>query len=267
MERINTPFIREEDITVNKNKHAFGKLKKKLPVLLGCLLLITVIVLACMYFLFPIKNIVITGNHYLSEDYIRKIIGISEGDRYFFQMRNKTARRVEQDPLIRKITIQRGDNLSYIINVEENTIVGYQITGANYDITSTLILADGQIIPFSAEYMKNIALTPLFINISDENCKAIALQLGKLKFDVLSRISEVSVAGFTYDENMIKLTMEDGYKVYSSINGLGYMKDYFDIVINKSNESGSCILIMEEYASAAVLECSEIDEKYIRPEN
>ncbi len=267
MERINTPFIREEDIAVSKKKLLNGRLKKKLPIILVCLFIIVLIIVGCMYFLFPIKNIVITGNHYLSEDYIRKIIGISEGDRYFFQAREKIAKRVEQDPLISKVTIQKADNLSYVINIEENTIVGYQITGSNYDITSTLILADGQIIPFSAEYMKNIALTPLFIDISDENCKAIALQLGKLKFDVLSRISEVSIAGFTYDENMIKLTMEDGYKVYSSVNGLGYMKDYFDIVINKSNDSGSCILIMEEYASAVVLECSEIDEKYIRPEN
>ncbi|MBR5048440.1 MAG: FtsQ-type POTRA domain-containing protein [Erysipelotrichaceae bacterium] len=262
MERIKTPFISRES-TVRKGKKTAVK-KKTVVLILGCLLLCLAVILSAMYFLFPIKNIVITGNHYLSEEYIRKTVGISEGDRYFFRLNGRTAAEAQKDPLFSEIRIKRADNLSYIIEVIENTIVGYQITGSSTDVTSTLILADGQIIPFSAEYMKNIALTPMFIDISIENCKNIARQLGKLDFDIISRISEVSTVAFTYDENMVKLTMEDGYRVYSSVNGLGYMKDYFDIVINKSNASGSCILIMEEYSSAAILECSEIREKYIR---
>ena len=266
MERINTPFIAREDITVRKKTDRAG-IRKKILIAAGCLFTAAVALCLCLYFFFPIKNIRITGNHYLSEDYLRKLIGISEGDRYFFRLLSAVEDRAEQSELVRKVTVSRREGLSYLIEVEENTIVGYQISGASTDVTSTLILADGQIIPFSAEYMKNIALTPLFINISEDNCRAIAGQLGKLETDILSRISEVSVTSFTYDENMVKLTMEDGYRVYSSINGLGYMKDYFDIVINKSSESGSCILIMEEYASAAVLECSEIEEKYIRPAN
>ncbi|MCR5066998.1 MAG: FtsQ-type POTRA domain-containing protein [Erysipelotrichaceae bacterium] len=264
MERIKTPFIDSRQIKAGKKEQKRRKLKNSVLIFSLVLLTAAVLIMAAMYFFFPIKNVIITGNRYLSEEYIRKTVGISDGQRYFFRLRGKTARSAENDPLFRKVTIKRSENLSYVINIEENTIVGYQITGSNTDVTSTLILADGQIIPFSAEYMKNIALTPLFINISDENCQKIALQLGKLDFDILSRISEISVVSFTYDENMIKLTMEDGYRVYSSINGLGYMKDYFDIVINKSNSSGSCILIMEEYSSAAILECGEIEENYIK---
>ena len=263
MERIETPFIENRDKQKGKRHAPKGGIRRKILAIVAGVLLCAAVIAAAMYFLFPIKNVIIRGNRYLAEEYVRKIAGIEENQRYFFRFTGKIREQMKEDQLIRNVTITRGENLSYIIDVEENTIVGYQITGSNRDVTSTLILADGQIIPFSAEYMKNLALTPMFIDISDENCRDIAVQLGKLEFDVISRISEVSVVSFTYDENMIKLTMEDGYKVYSSINGLGYMKDYFDIVINKSDNSGSCILIMEEYSSAAILECREIEENYI----
>lgn len=261
MERIDSPFIDSEQI---KGHHKKTKRIKRSSILLIALSLFAVVVLLFCYlfFLCPVRSVSVKGNHFLSEDYIRSIVPIDENSRYHFLFRGSLERKAEADPLIDDIIIHKEAGRCVVIDVKENTIVGYQVSGDALNNEAVLILKDGQIIEFKAEYLNNIALSPLFVNVSPENCSAIAKELGKLDLDIISRISELTCVKFTYDENMVKLTMEDGYQVYSPITGLGYMKNYFDIIVNDNQKSGSCIMILEEYSRAVIMECDEVRNYY-----
>ena len=79
--------------------------------------------------------------------------------------------------------------------------------------------------------------------------------------DNLFRISEVHDLSFTYDYDMVKLVMDEGNYIYSSLEGLTYVKNYLQIITNDQNESNKCILIMEQYNKALKTDCSQL-EKY-----
>jgi hypothetical protein len=65
---------------------------------------------------------------------------------------------------------------------------------------------------------------------------------------------------------MVKLVMDVGFYVCSSLKGLPYLDNYADIIAYEDKVENKCILIIEEYSKAVRIDCSEIESFMIKPE-
>ena len=108
--------------------------------------------------------------------------------------------------------------------------------------------------------MKSNYLLP-YICINDSNLLAsVCSKLAQLSNDNLFRIAEIYNISFTYDSNMLKLVMDQGYYVYCSVRGIPYLTNYLDIISTDQNQNQKCILILEEYSKAIKTDCSLIGD-------
>ncbi|MBQ9037554.1 MAG: FtsQ-type POTRA domain-containing protein [Erysipelotrichaceae bacterium] len=240
------------------------KLKRK-KVIQSRLLIVGIIVsivgIFLAYIISPFSNVrsvKVINNVFLSEDYIKKSAGISTDSEFVLLFPMVKEISMKTDPLIKDVDIRRGANHSVVIDVKENDIVGYR-----YDQSMDLILGDGSYVTFKSEYISNLSLLPMFMSVSDEKTKMVAEEMKDLDPDVLYRIAEVRDFALSYDENMIKFVMEDGYKVYTTITGSNFLKDYLSIIKN-TGSSHKCIYFDTENNVAVMRSCEQLEELYQR---
>jgi hypothetical protein len=66
---------------------------------------------------------------------------------------------------------------------------------------------------------------------------------------------------------MVKLVMDEGFYVFSSINGIPYIDNYTEIISYEDKVGNKCIQIIEDYSIAVKIDCSEIESYMSQPEN
>ncbi|NLZ75227.1 MAG: FtsQ-type POTRA domain-containing protein [Erysipelotrichia bacterium] len=240
------------------------KLSKKAILLLILLFLMSIASFTLYYMsdLARIKSIKIVNNEFVSENYIRSILDFEINDSLITLFPKFKEKDLKKNKMFKDIKITIAKNNCVIVSIKENRIIGHFISA---DKTS-FVLGDGTIIDFKAQYIDNLALIPLFVDIDLEKIKTIAIEFNKLSFDTLSRISEVHNLSFTYDNNMVKLVMDEGFYVCSSIKGLPYVDNYAEIIAFEDKAKNKCILIIEEYLKAVRIDCSEIESYMVQPE-
>ena len=205
-----------------------------------------------------VRSVKVINNSFLSAEYIMDQAGISTESDFIFIFPKIKELSLRSDPLIKDVKITRGPNHSVVIDVTENGIVGYR-----YEEKMQLILGDGSFVDFKSKYISNLSLLPMFMSVPEEKIKMVAERLAELDPEVVMRISEVRDYALSYDENMIKFVMEDGYAVYSSMDGISYLKDYLSIIKN-TGSSNKCIYFDTENKVAVMRSCSELEELYRR---
>ena len=205
-----------------------------------------------------VRSVKVINNCFISSDYIIEQVGITTESDFIFIFPKVKEMSLRSDPLIKDVKISRGPNHSVVIDVTENDIVGYR-----YEDKMQLVLGDGSYVEFKSKYISNLSLLPMFMGLTDEKIKMIAERMKDLDDDVIMRISEVRDFALSYDDNMVKFVMEDGYAVYSSMDGISYLKDYLAIIKN-TGSSNKCIYFDTENKVAVMRSCSELEELYRR---
>lgn len=233
--------------------------KKKLRLRKGVILfvLVFVIVLSAIFLLYffseknRVKSVKVLGNEILSDDYIIENCGINKQD-YLLFVNGFTVNKID---LIDNIKVTKNNGVVYL-EVKEKKLVGYNDDNDKY----TLFDLNGKLIPIDKKIMKSNYLLP-YICINDSNLLAsVCSKLAQLSNDNLFRIAEIYNISFTYDSNMLKLVMDQGYYVYCSVRGIPYLTNYLDIISTDQNQNQKCILILEEYSKAIKTDCSLIGD-------
>ncbi len=209
-----------------------------------------------------IRSIKITNNEFVSENYIKSILNFDINDSLITLFPKFKEIKLKENKLFDDVKISVVENNCVVVSIKENRIVGHFIK----DNKTSFILGDGTIIDFQAKYIDNLALIPLFVDIDLEKIKIIAVEFNKLSYDTITRISEVHNLAFTYDDNMVKLVMDEGFYICSSLQGLPYVDNYADIIAYEDKVENKCILIIEEYSKAVRIDCSEIESFMINSE-
>jgi hypothetical protein len=240
------------------------KLSKKAILLFSSMFFV---IIACftLYYLSDaskIKSIKVVNNEFISENYIKSILEFEINDSLITLFPKIREWKLKDNKLFEDIKISVTDNNCVVINVKENRIVGHFISNGK----TSFILGDGSIVDFKAQYIDNLALIPLFVDIELDKIKVIAVEFNKLSFDTLTRISEVHNLSFTYDHNMVKLVMDEEFYIVSSLAGLPYVENYIDIISYEDKVNNKCIIIMEEFEMAARINCSEIESYMTKAE-
>ncbi|MBC1935517.1 cell division protein FtsQ/DivIB [Listeria grandensis] len=194
-------------------KYRKKKLIRHMSILISAFVLL---ILITLYFLSPLSKVAriyVDGNHQVDEKTI-----LAEGnlnlDEFIFALnKSKSASKLEENPLIKKATIELQGFNTLRVHITENQTVGYQEKeGQYFDILETGKLLTTQPKQFP------IGNSPIFSNFKNGTAlKDMVSQLNKLPEGVRLSISEVHFAPTKSDDEHIRLYMNDGNEVSATI--------------------------------------------------
>ena len=249
-----------EKINFKKAAAAFRKRKKLFSLLLIVGVIAVVVLVGGIYLAGSrsnVRSIRIVNNDFLSDEYILKITDVSLDDKYLLLFPTIKEMKARESKLIEDISIKRGPDHSVIITVTEADIIGYR-----YDDRMELLLGDGSAVSFESGSIRSLSMLPMLIKVPEEKLKRVAEQFAQLDYDILTRISEVRDYALSYDDDMVKLVMDDGYKVYGNINDLPLMSYYLGVIRNASSNPNMCLYIDRVNNVFQLRSCSELDQMY-----
>ena len=211
---------------------------------------------AVTYLLSPasdISSIKIVGNNILSDDYVLQMTGLSYDTKFAFVMGSWRGYQASKSPLIDSVDIVTTRYNGVIVTVHENEIIGYR-----YDSEPQLVLADGTMVDLQKDAIKDLSLLPILVGFSDEKVARWAKPLAAVSTEVRSRIAEISDYSLSWDSDMIKCTMDDGYRVYLSLDAVPLLDQYIKI-ISSSTSPYACIYLDASANVAVMRNCADFE--------
>lgn len=257
-------FLRNDHIE-DEDPAAEKRVRRKVPTRLLLAYAIFGMALICIYPFtkeFQIRALNVTGNYYYSASQIYKIADVSVNNLMIFNSPSSIQSKLEENPLIQEASVVRnGQDLS--ITVDEKLIIGYYVK----DNTNYLVTADDERIPIENEQeLRTLIHYPLLVDLSDSTISKICEQTRKypdqLTRAVYERIAEIQPWSESYDKNMLKLVLQDGNTVFTSIPSLFMMSTYSKILENLTGDN-VCLLLDGENNVVNKVSCTYM---YLSPE-
>jgi cell division protein FtsQ len=175
---------------------------------------------------FPIKNIFVEGNSYLTDQEIIDLAKIQDYPSIFKYSSKKIERNVKKSVFIKKVKVTKKHLKEVYIKVEENNILFYNSTNKK------TVLNNGKEV--DKEYNG-----PILINyVPDKVYKKLIEQMRLVKIDIINRISEIKYDPSNVDEERFLLTMNDGNFVYITLEKLENINNYVKISLEIINKFG-----------------------------
>lgn len=231
------------DLVFEKQKQATQKakmrrFKRRLFLLTSSLCILALIGLYFFSDISKVRKITISGNHYLSSEYIQKLSGINEESRYLLVFEPFSKTSLKKDPLIQDAQIKHlGNGIIQIIVTEEKAI------GYRYTKQPEIILANNTIVKMEDQYAEVLAYLPLIVGFEkEEELTKLIRAFELVEMNTIGMISEIHPFQESYDSNKIRFIMRDGKRVFSgffTLEILNSYPDYGSISINR------CIYIDE----------------------
>lgn len=242
----------------NKKKKRTLKLRSFYIVCFVFVFLISFIVY-CLSFDSKAHILSCEGNYYLTDSQIYDLAKVSTNTRVILTSDAILENRVYDMPLVKKVNVTRSDG-KISFDVTEKVVIGYYVKNdKNYMLTT-----DNESIPIEEEYLKTIIHFPLLSDFSAKQRKQIC-EVFKENEDLLTRsviekIAEMVPYKTSFDKNMIKMTMQDGNVVYTSISSLPMMANYQAMLTKLQGES-VCLQLDADNSAIEKVDCSEFGGK------
>lgn len=206
----------------NRTTKVIPKKKRKLKirfkrVFLLILIMFLLITLINIIFKFPIKNIYIKNNTYLTDQEIIDIVGIGEYPSIFSKLTYSMENDLEKNIYIAKATIKKSKFREIEINVVENRPLFYYITDEKtiFENKETLDINVG--VPSLINYVPDSIYNDFFDSMKD------------IDTQILNKISEIKYDPNDVDNERFLLTMIDGNYIYINIKNYSKLNSYINI--------------------------------------
>jgi len=238
-------------IKSNKNK----ALRRKLFVFgtIGILLFVVF-----LYFISPIsrlKTISVKGNELFSNQKVLEIGRIQYNDFYLFVFPAGVEKNLENNPFIESAIVNKTGNGSLEIVISEKRIFAYQF-GEDSKIYffngSEATLSEAEL-----SYLMNVPYLNGFLELEVRN--RVRLAFFDVEESVFRMISEIHEYSTSYDEHMLRIVMQDGNQVFTSLLSLKSLNYYLEI-LNHLKVANSCIYIDEISGSAYSTVCPKEED-------
>lgn len=208
------------------------------------------------YFSFEshVKILSCSGNYYLTDQQIYKQAEVNMSSRLLFVSENSIQNKLMENPFIESVHVKKEkDKLT--IEVQEKIIVGYfEKKGKIY-----LVCNDGSRIQLDEKYMNSIIHLPLLNGFTKKQIDQICAEFMQydqyLTRSVIEKISEISPYKISYDQNMLKLTMQDGNVVYSRMCDLMMMSRYEPMLEDLKGQS-VCLVLDSDNSVISKVDCT-----------
>lgn len=193
------------------------------------------------------------GNYYFSDQQIYNFAGVSTKSRMILHPSILLKDKLYEQPLIENVDITKHDGkLSF--HIKEKTVIGYYVKeNKNYMLT-----VNKEAIEIKPRYLKIITHFPLLSNLTDKQMKMLCEEFTKhpkqLNRKVIEKIAEIVPYKSSYDKDMLKITMQDGNIVYSSIDDLAMLSNY-QTMLTKLKGKSVCLMLDEKHSTIEKVDC------------
>ena len=197
-----------------------------------------------------IYRIAVNGNHYLKDEDVIEMSGLSEENKFYLTIPGLVEKRLEEETLIKdaKVSLNRGRLVS--IEVEEEKIVGY----APENGLNVLILSNGERVGISKQNMYLIATAPIIEGFDEKELELLVKQLNECERKIIEQISEVHYyPALKYQ--YVELVMADGNYVFTSPYGLSILNHYFEIESSYISSDKRCYYFEDISGNAYTSAC------------
>lgn len=232
---------------------------------IGTGVLIFVLICTFVYLFCPytrIQALVCSGNYYFTAQQIYGIADVSVNQRTYLNLPQQMEKKLLANPLIESADVYY-DGQVLNLDIQEKTIIGYyEENGENYLLTS-----QGERIPVTSQTeLRTLVHYPLLADLSPEVLDLIAKEVrehpDQLTRSVFEKIAEILPWQESYDKNMLKLVLQDGNTIFTSIPSLFMMSTYQQVLVNLQGEN-VCLMLDGDNGVVNKIACSYM---YLSPE-
>ena len=214
--KIDNTFLKEKRIR---------QLKKRRRMQLGIvggLLLLVVLILVYMYSpISLVKQVTVSGNHYVTTDDIKKTLKLGKDTRVYSYDSGAAEKRIEKHALIEQADIHKGLFNSLHVEIKEHEIVGIT-TVKDKEVP---IIENGQILKEFNETLPNEA--PYLEGFKGTEKQKIVEALEKMSRTTRAQISEIVHEPKKNQPHLIRLYMRDGIEVLGNTKTIASKLKYY----------------------------------------
>lgn len=236
---------REDQANQSKNK----KIKRKRRFRRGIILIF--IILFAFYLLSDFSNvrvIDIKGNLFYTKQQLMEKANIKYSMKSLMAPSFLIEDRLEKDPLIRNVDVHKTLDGVIRINVQEENMVGY------YKKNNKAYLLVEKEKDVYVKEEKDLAQVPYLVDLNENQRNKYKTIVDKVNKKSIWLVSEISHYETSYDKNMLKLIMQDGHIVYTTMKGLKLLDSYTEM-LKALNTTHRCITFVEETNSSYSEKC------------
>ncbi|SFP04650.1 cell division protein FtsQ/DivIB [Salibacterium halotolerans] len=184
------------------------------------------LILLVVYFQSPlshIRHIKVEGNIHTAQDNIKDRIDLQTGDGLWTADLTQAEQAVQSYQEIENVSVTRSFPSTVTIHVQEYRRMAYVENGGSF----VPVLQNGEVLS-EKTYNELPSDAPILRNFEDrDKLAAFSEEMSQLGEGVMNRISEVMYAPSDDDANRLRLYMNDGIEVESTIeNFASHMADY-----------------------------------------
>lgn len=178
-----------------------------------------------------LKNIIIYNNNYLNDDYIIKLADIYDHPKFWLINTSKSSKKLKNSPYIKDVKIRRKFYNVLTISVTENLPIYFN----NSD--STIVFEDGESV--AEEEAIDLFRIPRVINyVPNDKVNSFIKDMGKVKRDILGKISDIEYVPNEYDKDRFLLYMDDGNMVYLTLTKFEMINYYNEVLGQLEDHKG-----------------------------
>jgi cell division septal protein FtsQ len=242
-----------DDLIANRKKEKRQRIVRKF--LIGTVfILFTAAVSAGYYFYFSgtyalSNSILISGTKILPDAYILKLSKSGYDKNFMMQNAALLRKNIKTEPLIENASVSLDAANVIRIQITEKTIMAIWLDEAK------LVLSDGSLLTLKDEYAKAWLQNPGIYGYKDEKTlRPLITALKPITKEGLGNVSEIHLYPTRYDENYVKVIMQDGNRIFTSLSTLDMIEEYPRIV-NALKADNSCIIFDEMTRTAFSQPC------------
>ncbi len=203
-------------------------------------ILFLLVLISSIYYVsnIPIKNIVIKGTYYLTDEQIIETAKLENYPSFIKTSKSTIQKRLEDIEIVKDVSISKKWGSIVEINVTEKKVLFIERSTGKY------ILEDGS--EEDLTYQINGTATLINYVVDDVKNKLIE-KLSEVDYEVLTKISEIEYSPTTYDEERFILYMNDNNTVYITLNKIDEFKKYIEIKKQLEGKKGILYLDSGNY--------------------
>lgn len=198
--------------------------------LVVALIVLVVVNVVCLRF----SNIFISGNSYLSDQYIIELAGLQDYPKVFFTLSSSIKSKISDSVYIESLDVKKRFTSVYISVVENRPLF--------YDsVNDYTVLKDGS---HTTDFFN---LPILSDSVPSDVYNKFVEKMSVIDVDVLSIISEIYYRPNDVDNELFLFSLNDGNYIYVNLDKFDDVNRYFDMVVNFNNHKGVLYLDSGEY--------------------
>ena len=229
-------------------KNVTKKIRIRLvPLFIFLLVILCILLIGKILVELPIHNIIVTGNHYLTDQEIIETAGIEKYPSFIRSYFSPLKENLEKNPWVKKAKIKRKSFGVIEIQIEEKEPLFEKVEN------QVIVLSDGTEIPSASLESPVLGLLNY---VPDTKYDTFVKQMGRIDTSIRYLISEITYLPNEQDKDRFLLYMSDGNYVYLTLTkfqNINYYEQVLEQLAGRKGilylDSGNHFQIMEDIAN------------------